>query len=477
MSEVDHPGKLRPWFRRRWFRILLFLLASPLLLLALSNAWLALPWGRCWVESGISSRLGHDARIAGATWSPWNGVRVAGLVIHQPEALRSDSEEPLFSAASIRIWPVWAAWLRMRLEVHSIEVDSPRLVIPVQLLAKLAGPSRIAVAPPPIAAAGRPPAQDAIPPLLQAPAPPVAPTTGDPPPVSQVAIAQSHPTGWIHVRNASLSIVSVGRAGSLLEASGFTADIPASGDPADSSAQLTSVRILHHELTGPLQVPLHWQSPCLQIGPCNGMLNDVPYRLSARMARLGNLPLEILLEAPVKSDAIVSLPGGGTARASQLRAAARFAGLLTSPSSWQGDFVIEATGLVVLSPPRPELRFDQAGAFIVLRGGLLSCTDARLIGDQLSLLGNATVLSDSRCAAAMRIVVPPEDARGMTERIGRDIGKRITFGMMGTPDRVVSDLQALGNLDGIRIQLGQGGDVIDGPTLIALLKAKTTASQ
>jgi hypothetical protein len=42
---------------------------------------------------------------------------------------------------------------------------------------------------------------------------------------------------------------------------------------------------------------------------------------------------------------------------------------------------------------------------------------------------------------------------------------------------VDADLDALGNLDGIQVQLGQGGDVIDGPTLLALLKAKAAASQ
>lgn len=272
-------------------------------------------------------------------------------------------------------------------------------------------------------------------------------------------------------------IVSSGRAEPLFDASGFNADIPAAGDPADCVAQLASVRILQTEVAGHLEMPLHWQSPTLQIGPINGQFHGVPYRLSARLARLGNLPVEIQLDVPIKSDATVAFPGSGTASARQLRASGRFVGLLTSPSSWQGDFVIEGNGLSLISPPRPEFRFDRGGAIIVLRGGVVSCTDARLIGDNLSLLGNATFLSDSRGAAVLRIVVPPDYARGISERIGRDIGKRIAFGTMGTQDRVGSDLYALGNLDGIQIQLGQGGDVIDGPTLFALLNAKASASQ
>ncbi len=477
MAEVDHPGKLHPWFRRRWFWGLLFLLASPLLLFFLSNVWLALPSGRNWVAGKISTRLGVQARISAASWSPWQGVRVSGLVIEQPEALRGGVQEPLFSADSIRIWPVWRAWLRKRMEVHSIEVDSPRLVVPVQLLAHLAGPAQIVVAPPPAVVATMPPAVAVIPPMIQAPPPPPTPPIAALPAPPPAAPGPPQPTGWIHVRKASLSVVSSGRAEPLFEASGFNADIPAAGDPADSLARLSSIRIFQNELADTLELPLHWQSPTLQIGPLNGQFHGVPYRVTARMARLGNLPLEVLLEVPTKSDATATVPGGGTATARQFRAAGRFVGLLTSPSSWQGDFLIEGTGLSLFSPPRPEFRFDQGGAIVILRGGVLSCTDARLIGDSLSLLGNATVLSDSRSAAILRIVVPPDHARGISERIGRDIGKRIAFGTMGTSDRVGSDLYALGNLDGILVQLGQGGDVIDGPTLLALLKAKAAASQ
>lgn len=271
--------------------------------------------------------------------------------------------------------------------------------------------------------------------------------------------------------------MSSGRAEPLFEASGFNAVIPAAGDPADSLARLSSIRILQNGVANTLELPLHWQSPALQIGPVKGQLHGVPYQLTAKVARLGNLPLEVLMEVPIKSDASVAVPGGGTASARQFRAVGRFVGLLTSPSSWQGDFMIEGNGLSLTSPPRPEFRFDQGGAIVVLRGGVLSCTDARLIGDQLSLLGNATVLSDSRSAAVLRIVVPPDHARGISERIGKDVGKRIAFGTMGTPDRVGTDFYALGNLAGIQVQLGQGGDVIDGPTLLALLKAKTAASQ
>ncbi len=479
MTEVDHPGKIRPWFRRRWFWGLLLLMFVPVVLFFLSNVWLALPSGRDWVGKRISARLGVETHISGSSWSPWNGIRVTGLVIEQPEALRSDVHEPLFSADSIRVWPVWRAWLQKRIEVHSIEVDSPRAVMPIQLLAHLSGPAHIVVAQPPTVVATSPPVSG-IPPMIQAVPAPVAPP---PPPIAvqptppPVAPGSPQPTGWIHVRQASLSIVSSGRAEPLLETTGFNADIPAAGDPANSVAHLTDLRILQSEVTDHLELPLSWANQILQIGPITGQLQGVPYQLSARLARVGNMPIDIQLDVPLKSDTTVVLPLGGNASARQLRAAGRFVGLLTSPSSWQGDFVIQGTGLSLTSPLRPEFKFDQGAAILVLRGGVISCPDARLIGDELSLLGNATVLSDTRGAAVLRIVVPPDYARGLSDHIGRDIGKRIAFGMMGTQDRVGSDLYALGNLDGIQVQLGQGGDVIDGPTLLTLLKAKAAASQ
>ena len=476
MSEVDHPGNLRPWFRRRWFKCGVILLALPFVLFGLSNLWLALPWGRHWVAAKVSSRIGSEARVAGSSWSPWGGVCINGLVIEQPEALKSTLREPLFTAESIRVSPVWRAWLQRRIEVHSIEVESPRAVVAVEMLVHLAGPVPIAATPPPVVATNEAPTPAPPPNLVQAQPQAPAPQALAPPPPVPAPILPSQPTGWIHIHHGSLAIVSSSRSQPLLEASGINADIPAAGDPADSAAKLQRIQCLGLDLASDLNLPLHWQNPVIQIGPIAGVVNGIPYQMVAKLARYGSFPIGVEMNVPAQKDLKLPLPGGGSADAREFRAAGRFAGLLTAPSSWQGDLVVEGLGLSVNQAPHPEMKFDRGSAVVILRGGILSCTDARLIGDDLSLLGNATVFSDTRSAAVLRIVTGQDAAKNLANRIGLATGKRISFGFLGTPDRVASDVNALGNLDGIKVQLGEGGDVIDGPALISLMKAKAEPS-
>lgn len=470
------PGK----FRRRVKAGLLLLLALPLILFFLSNVWLLLPWGRNWVAAKISSRLGVQATIASASWSPWNGVCLNGLVVDQPEALRTRIHEPLFSASSIRIWPIWQAWLRRRLEIDSIEIESPRAVVPLELIAHLAGPARVVDTPPAVAVASPPAAPT---PMAAADLPtavpiPAAPgPVAEPPPAPPTGHGTPQPTRWIHLHQASLSIVTTSRSRPLFEALAFNADIPAAGDPADASATLGQVLLLDHEIAKDLRIPLHWQAPLIQLGPVLGTTEGLPYQLRAQLACCGNLPLSVELDLPTKSEAHLSFPNGKSASAREFRATGRFGGLLTAPSTWQGNLLIIGRGLALDLPPRPPIKFDQGAALFVLRGGVLSCRDGRLIGDELSLLGNASMLADGRTAAVLRIVAGHDTAQGIANEVGRATGKRMAFSTLGTPDRLAADLYALGNLDGIQFQLGQGGDVIEATALLTLVKALATASQ
>jgi hypothetical protein len=484
MSAGAQQGKSHSWFRRRWVKGLLLLGCLPVVLFFLSNLWLALPPGRHWVAAKISKRTGFDAGVERASWSPWDGIRISGLVIQQPPALRSSVHEPLFTATSVQIWPKWMAWLQKRIEMHSIQLDSPRAVIPIELIAHLSGPPPVLQTPPVVAAANPAPAPpaDGPPPVVAAAAPgavelpPPQPSIQNTPTPPSAAPSISVPTAWIHVKHGSLAIVAGNQARPLLEADHFNADLPAAGGPASSLATLESIKGLGNEVIRDLKFPLNWQPPVLEIGPISAEASGIPSQLVARIAIAGNLPIAIDFNLPPKESARVTLPNQRLVAADAFRAVGRFRGFLAFPASWQGDFLIEGRGLSTSQPPQADLRFDRGIAVFLLRGGLLACTDARLISDELSLLGNGTVLSDSRGAAVLRIVAPPAYAHGLAERLGQMTGKRITFGLMGTPDRMGSDLYALGNLDGINIQLGQGGDVIDGPTLLALLKAKAAAS-
>lgn len=483
MNGKEHPGKRRPWFRRACFKALFLLASLPVVLFFLGNLWFMLPPGRHWLAGRITSRIGFETELQRASWTPWDGVRVSGLVVSQPDALRNSVHEPLFSAASIQAWPVWRALFQKRIEFHSISIDAPRAVVPIELMAHFAGPPPAVTVTPAVASAEETPTIPTNEPPLPTVAAAAPTAVVIPPPTPTIESSPSvpappdlNPTGWIHIRHGSLSIVTASRPTPLMNASDFSAEVPAAGNVAASTATLEEVSVFGNRLSGRLEIPLQWQSPILQVGPVEGKLGSVPYRLFAKVARASGLPVGVEMTVPLSGIPPVGLPVGATANAEAFRTFGRFGGLLAAPRTWQGELVAEGKGLSVSLPGHPPLRFDQGIAVLMLRGGFLSCTDARLIGDDLSLLGNATVLSDSRTAAVLRVVTGLDSAQGLANGVGRATGKRMVFGALGTVDRFAADVYALGNLDGINIQLGQGGDVIDGASLLAALKAKSSPS-
>lgn len=166
---------------RRWHRVVLILLAVPAGAFLLVNLLLASPWGSRWIAGKIQRHTGLETRIAGASWSPWNGACVSRLEFLQPVALRAVVKEPLFKCASARVTPVWRAWIRGRLEVRDIELDSPKILLPLEVVSSLAGPPpATAPAAPPIATPPPPPPPAVAQPIPQ---PPVAATSPPKPPL------------------------------------------------------------------------------------------------------------------------------------------------------------------------------------------------------------------------------------------------------------------------------------------------------
>ncbi len=140
---------------RRWRRVVLILLALPAIALLLGNLLLASPWSCRWIAGKIQARTGLETRVTGASWSPWSGASLNGLEFLQPVALRPMVKESLFKCASLRVTPVWRAWLRGRLEVRNIELDSPKILLPLEIISTLAGPPTPAPPTPPPHAAPR----------------------------------------------------------------------------------------------------------------------------------------------------------------------------------------------------------------------------------------------------------------------------------------------------------------------------------
>jgi hypothetical protein len=86
--------------------------------------------------------------------------------------------------------------------------------------------------------------------------------------------------------------------------------------------------------------------------------------------------------------------------------------------------------------------FNQGQALIVFQQGILRCIDARLVGDDLSLLGNGMALGDGRFAGHLRIVAAPESLAAIAKRIQNDSPLQLT--PLSTPQRAALDMRAFG---------------------------------
>ncbi len=466
---MDAPAPPQPDARRRTIRrrILLALTAAACLILTglplALNLWLASPHGCRWVAARIQSRTALEARVAGTSLTPWSGLSIRGIELLQPAPLRAGVADPLLRIERLDLAPMWKRWIRGRFEIESLTVKSPRLVIPAELLADIARRQKG----PPVAAA---PAA-ATPPAVAAPAPvpgpsvaiaedpPATPAPSAPPapPAPQMA-AVPQPTSWLHVENASIALVSASNGIRLLEASDVSGSIPVAGGPAASTLKTGVLAVAGHPVWEESITSVDWKPPFLRFDTPDARLLGMSARWSATAALVSGLPLRV--EAVLKDQAfeLSGLPHGMQARATSLDAGLLFRGLLVQPTTWQGDFA------VTLASPSGSVAghqaaFDRGSCAVVLRGGMLSCPDARLIGDPLSLLGNGTLLADGRLAAVLRLVAPPEVAEAIARRAFPQL-ERASLTPLSSPQRAAFDLEARGGIGQILLRPGRDGPIL-----------------
>lgn len=450
-SEAPIGGKRRGFRRWRW--LISCLLGLPAGILLLGNLSLSTPWACRWMASKIERRTGMETRVGGASWSPWNGAAINAVELLQPVPLRAALKQPLVRIDSLRVTPVWKAWWRGRLEVRSIELDTPRFFLPLELVSHITrtAPPRQQTPVPPVATATPPPA--AVQPGPPAPTPPatVSPLKLPTPP--------SQPTGWLHLKNASFAVVHAGSNRTLIEISKITGSVPIAGDPAQAALRIDSVSVLGNELIRNLAAQLNWTYPLLSLKPLETEIAGYKLILAGRIANFSGLPIQIDAQLPRQPLAAVRLPFDGQATAETIAANARFRGLLLAPGTWQGDLIAESLAPSIRVAAR-ETKFDRGSAVTVLRGGVISCVDARLIGDELSLLGNATLLADGRAAGAVRLVAAPESATAIVSRIFPRLAAP-SLTPLATPQRAAFDLEAFGNISQLFLRLGKDGPIVN----------------
>jgi len=522
--DEEAPTGVRRRGPRRWLRRLLILcIVLPPATFGLSNLALGSPWARKWLAGKIHSRTTLDTTIDGASWSPWNGVTFRGVTLLQPEPLRGAVDEPLVRIRQLRVLPVWQTVLTKEPALRDVSLTEPRIVLPVEILSFLAAPQPPPVAmntpaaepsaatPPPahpdllagnhaveaphllpeispnvsaapegsttrLSPAAPPPATPGAPPVTTATAgdpdtaPPATPETPPPssapaasPPQAAQSVPGQFPTAYIRLEDASITLVLASAKASLLESSGITGKIPVAGDPAQSTLTIGSLSSLGNALLEKgTELTLGWKAPVITLEPKEEKIGGFNTRLACQLAVVPGIPIALSATVPDQPLPATPLPGGAIFQTPAASAELRFRGQLISPSTWQASLATAAKTPTVTAHGQ-ETKFDGARSVTVLRDGALSCVDARIVGDHLSMLGNATVRSDGRTAGVLRIVAPPETTMSIVNQFFPGMQAPPAFSSMSTPQRVALDIEASGSLGDIQIRLGKNGPLVGQP--------------
>ncbi len=443
-------GETRRGFRR-WKILLGGIVLLPLIGFLLSNLLLTSPWVRGWLAGKISNKTGLETSIASAEWSPWGGLALSRIELRQPPPLRAAIHQPLLKIDSLRLAPVWKSWLRGRFEVHSISLENPAVTLPLELVAHLSTPQ---IAAPPSA----PKVTTAAPAAIIPAAPRVAdahPKSLNSAPTSPLSVL---PTRWIHLTNASLSIVSVSASQPLFSATQITGSLPIAGGQAQSPLAIGKVTSAGQTTDTHSRAELRWKAPLLTLEPYSLSINKIKATLAVQLAMLSHLPIQVSAQFPNQVLPTIPLPRDGQANAESFAVNASFRGLMLAPSTWQGECLAQ-----VISPTlrfgTHTAQFDRGSSITVLRGGAISCIDARLMSDEISILGNATLLSSGNLAAACRIVAPPQNLGDLARFVFPNL-ESPALTPLSTPQRAAFDLFAFGNLQNLYLQLGKDGPIL-----------------
>jgi hypothetical protein len=270
------------------------------------------------------------------------------------------------------------------------------------------------------------------------------------------------PTGWIHVKNASFTLVAGSHAKAYFHLDGLSGAIPVSGGKAESALEVKSIELAEKPVLTDFRPQLEWQPPFLAVKPMEGKLavwGDVNYQLAAKIGLVPGLPLQVEIRVPEQVPSDFQLSEARGAKVGKVMANSRFRGLLLAPQTWPGDWVGQVKEVSAKVGNR-KAAFDRGNGIIVLRGGMLSCVDARQIGDELSFLGNATVLADGRVAAALRMVAPPATVEAIAKRAFSHLTDPLSLTPLSTGQRSAFDLAAFGNFQQLYMRFGANGPVM-----------------
>jgi hypothetical protein len=135
--------------------------------------------------------------------------------------------------------------------------------------------------------------------------------------------------------------------------------------------------------------------------------------------------------------------------ARKMMARFKLMGLSTNPATWKGELLVLGEGISVGAPQRGQhVVFDVMHFPAALRGGRLYWNGFKMVGEDLSLLGNGRISMSGGIVAVTRLVASPEIAVEMTKGLhNAGIAEDRWWYDFGTPDRQARDLTVSGRLN------------------------------
>ncbi|MGJ8676190.1 MAG: hypothetical protein ACSHX0_01600 [Akkermansiaceae bacterium] len=453
----------------RWkkcFYPLVSLFLIVLLSYGVSNIVLSSPWAKGKVEHQIKKRTGLDSKLGSLSWSPWSGLTLRQLKILQIRELRDQITEPLASIKEVKVVPYWKPLLKRKLELKDVRVDSPSFVVSVEMLAALASSLPPVKEKKPLVAQKAPPAKKATKPqmankkpALASNAKPKAVAAKKPqtkkPQLKKISQAPAGKPIWLHVDHAAFKLISFTKKVDLLAISGVSLHTPVFGEDAEGRLKIGLVQAPGLSNVMNLEEKIQWRRPFLQIKDENLNLAGLSLAIEAKLAldRKRLMTSAYQIKAVLKPQSLGELHDfewlGIVPDADQVRGEIGAAGYFFNPVSWRGAMLATATNLHIKEKHgNQQIQFDEVSIPLFFSQCQFHWSDVRLVGDDISILGNGG-LSVHNVLAVTRFVVSPEFAAGADSfLLGSMIKRRhgSWWSNLETPDRKVRDLVISGNL-------------------------------
>ena len=436
-----------------------------LLLYAGGNLWLSSRWGTGVVERVLKERTRMDWAVGGITWSPWRGVILTKVTMRQPDALREQVSDPVLAVDQMRVQPYYRPLMRGKLRLREVFIESPKLTVAVEMLAYLSAGS---VRAEPVPAVVRPvkptePAAHGDPSESIKSNPPVASKARVEPgkSASPPAKPDRPPVGLpltLSIKNAQVTLVSASRGLELVRLGGVGLVLPLLGEDAVGGIHIAQMKVHGLPVVERFKQSISWNRPYLHCENTKVDFGGVVFGYRVQLGIGGGIGARAAF--PFLLD--LALPAQKLSEVEWLRRVAlgvdaeevsgrfRCSGMARSPVTWRGNMIFTGSQIRVKEEHGgQDVFFDEAVFPAVFRQGALQWSGARVIGEDVSVLGNGHLSMSGGVISVTRFVVSPEVGKMVSRALNGAGVVRNGDGWwadLDTPDRKVRDLLVTGAL-------------------------------